>query len=156
MSAVSSISAGRPYGVARVCRLWNVARAGVYVAAGDRVARASAQARFPRGRCRMPTWSRPSARRSPAAATFGLIATNLGGVRFRPAAIPWLVGLYVTAADWFTASTSFANPAVAIALGFSDTVAGIRHWMSRVSSLPSTAGAIPADITEPAHLDKSN
>ena len=59
-------------------------------------------------------------------ATFGLIATILGGRRFRPDAIPWLVGLYVTAAYWFTASTSFANPAVAIARGFSDTFAGIR------------------------------
>ncbi|WP_208352166.1 MIP/aquaporin family protein [Pseudaestuariivita rosea] len=59
-------------------------------------------------------------------ATFGLVATILAGVRFRADAIPWLVGLYITAAYWFTASTSFANPAVAIARGFSDTFAGIR------------------------------
>jgi len=59
-------------------------------------------------------------------ATFGLVATILGGVRFRPEAIPWLVGLYITAAYWFTASTSFANPAVAIARGFTDTFSGIR------------------------------
>ncbi|MEM9732335.1 MAG: MIP/aquaporin family protein [Pseudomonadota bacterium] len=59
-------------------------------------------------------------------ATFGLIATILAGIRFREAAVPWLVGLYITAAYWFTASTSFANPAVAIARGFSDTFAGIR------------------------------
>jgi len=59
-------------------------------------------------------------------ATFGLVATILGGLRFRSDAIPWLVGLYITAAYWFTASTSFANPAVAIARGFSDTFAGIR------------------------------
>ena len=44
----------------------------------------------------------------------------------RPDAIPWLVGLYITAAYWFTASTSFANPAVAIARALSDTFAGIR------------------------------
>lgn len=61
-----------------------------------------------------------------AVAAFGLIATILGGVRFRADAIPWLVGLYITAAYWFTASTSFANPAVAIARAFTDTFSGIR------------------------------
>ncbi len=59
-------------------------------------------------------------------ATFGLLATILGGLRFSAAAIPWLVGLYITAAYWFTASTSFANPAVAIARSFSNTFSGIR------------------------------
>lgn len=59
-------------------------------------------------------------------ATFGLIFTILGGLRWRPIAVPWLVGLYTTAAYWFTASTSFANPAVAIARSLSDTFAGIR------------------------------
>ncbi len=59
-------------------------------------------------------------------ATFGLVATILAGIRFRQDAVPWLVGLYITAAYWFTASTSFANPAVAIARAFSDTFAGIR------------------------------
>lgn len=50
-----------------------------------------------------------------AVAAFGLVATILAGIRFQRGAIPWLVGLYITAAYWFTASTSFANPAVAIA-----------------------------------------
>ncbi|ANP85995.1 aquaporin [Rhizobium leguminosarum] len=59
-------------------------------------------------------------------ATFGLVLTILGGLRFRSDAIPWLVGLYITAAYWFTASTSFANPAVAIARALSNTFAGIR------------------------------
>lgn len=59
-------------------------------------------------------------------AAFGLIATILGGVRFRQDAIPWLVGLYITAAYWFTASTSFANPAVAIARSLTNTFSGIR------------------------------
>jgi glycerol uptake facilitator-like aquaporin len=59
-------------------------------------------------------------------ATFGLLATILGGLRFNAAAIPWLVGLYITAAYWFTASTSFANPAVAIARSFTNTFSGIR------------------------------
>ncbi|WP_352825012.1 MIP/aquaporin family protein [Mesorhizobium sp. M0757] len=61
-----------------------------------------------------------------AVAAFGLVFTILVGLRFRSDAIPWLVGLYITAAYWFTASTSFANPAVAIARGFSNTFAGIR------------------------------
>lgn len=61
-----------------------------------------------------------------AVATFGLLATILGGLRFSTSSIPWLVGLYITAAYWFTASTSFANPAVAIARSFSNTFSGIR------------------------------
>lgn len=59
-------------------------------------------------------------------ATFGLVATILAGVRFEGSAVPWLVGLYITAAYWFTASTSFANPAVAIARSFTNTFSGIR------------------------------
>lgn len=61
-----------------------------------------------------------------AVATFGLVLTILAGLRFRADAIPWLVGLYITAAYWFTASTSFANPAVAVARAFSNTFSGIR------------------------------
>ena len=62
---------------------------------------------------------------SEAVATFGLIATILGGLRFRAEATPVLVGLYITAAYWFTASTSFANPAVTLARALSNTFAGI-------------------------------
>jgi glycerol uptake facilitator-like aquaporin len=58
-------------------------------------------------------------------ATFGLLLTILGCMARTPAAIPYAVGLYITAAYWFTASTSFANPAVTIARGFTDTYAGI-------------------------------
>jgi glycerol uptake facilitator-like aquaporin len=58
-------------------------------------------------------------------ATFGLVVTILGGLHFARAAIPVLVGLYITAAYWFTASTSFANPAVAIARSFTNTFSGI-------------------------------
>jgi glycerol uptake facilitator-like aquaporin len=58
-------------------------------------------------------------------ATFGLIATILGALRFRPEFTPVAVGLYITAAYWFTASTSFANPAVTLARSLSDTFAGI-------------------------------
>lgn len=58
-------------------------------------------------------------------ATFGLLFVIFGGLRSRPEAIPTLVGLYITGAYWYTSSTSFANPAVTIARGFSDTFAGI-------------------------------
>lgn len=59
-------------------------------------------------------------------ASSGLVLTILCGLRFRRDAIPWLVGLYITAAYWFTASTSFANPAVAVARSLTDTFSGIR------------------------------
>lgn len=61
-----------------------------------------------------------------AVAAFGLVATILAGIRFQRAAVPWLVGLYITAAYWFTASTSFANPAVAIARSLTNSFSGIR------------------------------
>ena len=58
-------------------------------------------------------------------ATFGLLLTIAGGLRFSPPAIPMLVGLYITGAYWFTASTSFANPAVTLARTLTDTFSGI-------------------------------
>jgi glycerol uptake facilitator-like aquaporin len=58
-------------------------------------------------------------------ATFTLIFAILGGLRYSPQSIPWLVGLTITAAYWFTSSTSFANPAVTLARGFTTTFAGI-------------------------------
>ena len=58
-------------------------------------------------------------------AAFGLLLTIIGAVRTRPDAVPTAVGLYITAAYWFTASTSFANPAVTVARALSDTFAGI-------------------------------
>jgi glycerol uptake facilitator-like aquaporin len=60
-----------------------------------------------------------------AVATFGLLLTIFGCAARTPAAIPYAVGLYITSAYWFTASTSFANPAVTIARSLSDTFAGI-------------------------------
>jgi glycerol uptake facilitator-like aquaporin len=60
-----------------------------------------------------------------AVATFTLIVAILGGLRYAPQAIPWLVGLTITAAYWFTSSTSFANPAVTLARGLTTTFAGI-------------------------------
>ena len=63
---------------------------------------------------------------SEAVAAFGLVLTILLTLRAKPTAVATSVGLYITAAYWFTASTSFANPAVSIARAFSDTFAGIR------------------------------
>ena len=60
-----------------------------------------------------------------AVATFGLVMTILGCLARTPAAVPYAVGLYITAAYWFTASTSFANPAVTVARSLSNTFAGI-------------------------------
>jgi len=60
-----------------------------------------------------------------AVAIFGLLVTIVGCAAHQPAAVPYAVGLYITAAYWFTASTSFANPAVTIARALSDTFAGI-------------------------------
>jgi glycerol uptake facilitator-like aquaporin len=62
---------------------------------------------------------------SEAVATFGLLLTIFGGLASAPASVPYAVGLYITAAYWFTASTSFANPAVTVARSLSDTFAGI-------------------------------
>ena len=59
-------------------------------------------------------------------ATFGLLCVIWGCARLRSEAVPVAVGLYITGAYWFTASTSFANPAVTIARAFTDTFAGIR------------------------------
>ena len=73
---------------------------------------------------------------SEAVAAFGLIVTILGGIRLARDSVPWLVGLYITAAYWFTASTSFANPAVAIARSLTNTFSGIRP-----ADLPGFIGA---------------
>ena len=58
-------------------------------------------------------------------ATFGLVMTILGCLKARPEAVPYAVGLFITAGYWFTSSTSFANPAVTIARGFTNTFSGI-------------------------------
>ncbi|MFZ5669050.1 MAG: MIP/aquaporin family protein [Pseudomonadota bacterium] len=67
----------------------------------------------------------PAQALSELVATFGLVGVILGSLRFRPDATAWMVGVYITAAYWFTASTSFANPAVTLARSLSDTFAGI-------------------------------
>jgi glycerol uptake facilitator-like aquaporin len=77
-------------------------------------------------------------------ATFGLLAVICGCVRRRPAATPFAVGAYITSAYWFTASTSFANPAVTVARAFSDTFAGIRLVDAPMFIVAQIAGAFAA------------
>lgn len=81
---------------------------------------------------------------SEAVATFGLVAVILAGLRLNRPAVPWLVGLYIVAAYWFTASTSFANPAVALARSLTDTFAGIRPLDLPGFVLAQLAGALLA------------
>ena len=77
-------------------------------------------------------------------ATFGLVATILATVRFRPEAVAYAVGLFITAGYWFTASTSFANPAVTIARSFTDTFSGIAPGHAPAFILAQLAGAASA------------
>jgi len=79
---------------------------------------------------------------SEVVATFGLMATILGTLRFRPDFTPVAVGLYITAAYWFTASTSFANPAVTLARSLSDTFAGIAPSSAPAFIAAQLAGAV--------------
>jgi glycerol uptake facilitator-like aquaporin len=75
-------------------------------------------------------------------ATFGLVVTILAGLRSARASVPWLVGLYITAAYWFTASTSFANPAVVIARSLTNTFSGIRPVDAPAFVVAQLAGAV--------------
>jgi glycerol uptake facilitator-like aquaporin len=75
-------------------------------------------------------------------ATFGLVVVVIGCARSRPAAVPYAVGAYIAAAYWFTASTSFANPAVTLARAASDTFAGIRPGDAPAFLVAQLAGAL--------------
>ncbi len=77
-------------------------------------------------------------------ATFGLVLFIFLAVRFREDAVAWVVGLYITAAYWFTASTSFANPAVTLARTLTDTFAGVRPVDAPAFIAAQLAGAIAA------------
>ena len=81
-----------------------------------------------------------------AVATFGLLLTIFGCVARRPESVPYAVGLYITAAYWFTASTSFANPAVTIARSLSDTFTGIVPAGVGAFILSQFAGMVAAVI----------
>ncbi len=80
------------------------------------------------------------------AATFGLLLTIFGTLRFRPDAVPFTVGLYISSAYWFTASTSFANPAVTVARALSNTFAGIRPEDAPAFIAAQILGALSATL----------
>jgi glycerol uptake facilitator-like aquaporin len=79
-------------------------------------------------------------------ATFGLILAILGTLRWRADNVPVVVGVYITSAYWFTASTSFANPAVTLARSFADTFAGIHPDGVPAFVLAQLAGALLATV----------
>jgi glycerol uptake facilitator-like aquaporin len=79
-------------------------------------------------------------------ATFGLVGAILASLRFRPDSTPFVVGLYVSSAYWFTASTSFANPAVTIARSLTNTFAGIAPSSAPAFMLAQVAGSIAAVV----------
>lgn len=82
-----------------------------------------------------------------AIATFGLILTILGTVKYRPGWVPASVALYITAAYWFTSSTSFANPAITVARSLSDTFAGIAPQDVPLFIIAQLIGAGVAAVT---------
>ena len=84
-------------------------------------------------------------------ATFGLILTILGTLKHRPAAVPASVALYITAAYWFTSSTSFANPAITVVRSFSDSFAGIAPHDVPLFVIAQLLGALLATVVAP-HL----
>lgn len=77
-------------------------------------------------------------------ATFGLLATILGTLKARPGAVAAMVGLYISAGYWFTASTSFANPAVTVARAFTDTFSGIAPGDAPAFIVAQLVGAVAA------------
>ena len=79
-------------------------------------------------------------------ATFGLVATILGCLRFRPELVPYGVGLFITAGYWFTSSTSFANPAVTIARSLTDTFSGIMPVHMPAFIIAQLIGAVVATL----------
>jgi glycerol uptake facilitator-like aquaporin len=85
---------------------------------------------------------------SEAVATFGLLIVVLRGARHRPEAVPWTVACYITAAYWFTASTSFANPAVTLARAMTDSFAGIEPANVPGFFAAQVAGAIVAVLAD--------
>jgi len=79
-------------------------------------------------------------------ATFGLVATILGTLKFRPEAVPYAVGLFITAGYWFTSSTSFANPAVTIARSLTNSFSGILPAHAPGFIVAQLMGAVAATL----------
>jgi len=90
-----------------------------------------------------------------AIATFGLVFFIFLTVRYREDAVPWIVGLYITGAYWFTASTSFANPAVTIARSMTDTFSGIHPPHAPAFIVAQLIGAFVATVAANALEEKA-
>lgn len=88
-------------------------------------------------------------------ATFGLVASILGCLRWRPDVVPYAVGLFITAGYWFTASTSFANPAVTVARTLTDTFAGINPTHALAFIVAQCIGAVTALVVLNWVFDKN-
>jgi glycerol uptake facilitator-like aquaporin len=125
--------------------------AGLYVAcqiAGGLIGAFAAHAMFDLPILQVSTHARSGAGQwlAEAVATFGLLLTIFGCVARTPAATPYAVGLYITAAYWFTASTSFANPAVTLARALTDTFAGIAPADAPAFIAAQMGGALGATV----------
>ena len=94
----------------------------------------------------LKTRSSPGIWAAEVVATAGLVATIIGCVRFRPEAVAYAVGLYISAGYWFTASTSFANPAVTIGRAFTDSFTGIRAADAPAFIVAEIVGAVAATL----------
>ena len=92
---------------------------------------------------------------SEAVATFGLVFFIFAALRYREQAVAWTVGLYIAAAYWFTASTSFANPAVTLARAFTDTFSGIRPDDAPLFIAVQLVGAAAAALAAKALFEKA-
>lgn len=104
----------------------------------------------------LPVWQVSTASRTGAAqwfsesvATFGLLLTIFGAQKNTPSLTPQAIALYITAAYWFTASTSFANPAVTLARALTDTFAGIAPSSAPAFILAQLAGALAGVLVSP-------
>ena len=86
----------------------------------------------------------PSVWLAEAIAAFGLVSVILAGIRSDPRSMPWLVGLYITSAYWFTSSTSFANPAVTVARSLTDSFSGIRPGDAPAFIVAQLVGSLAA------------
>ena len=125
--------------------------AGLYVAvqvAGGLVGMLAAHAMFDIALLQISTNARTGGGQwfSEGVATFGLVATILGCLFTRPSAVPYAVGLFISAGYWFTASTSFANPAVTVARSFTDTFSGISPPDAPAFIVAQCVGAVAATV----------
>ncbi len=118
----------------------------LHCANGQRTCRRCSRPSYVRGTVNTDFDDGPGRRTAEAVAAFGLVASILGCLRWRPEAVPYAVGLFITAGYWFTSSTSFANPAETFARSFTDTFSGIMPAAVPGFIAAQVIGAIAATI----------